>query len=153
MKDNFNLNFTNWVDDHYENFIKSEKNLLKLLLVAVIICLLVSLFGLYSYISLITHKRRKEIAVRKINGATVKDIIMIFLKEYALILIVGGVIGFSISYILSYYWLRNYSVRIDPSIMMYLGLMLIFSIAMLSAVWFSIYKASIQNPAEVIKDE
>ncbi|MDR1339190.1 MAG: ABC transporter permease, partial [Prevotellaceae bacterium] len=69
-------------EEEYNKFLKSENALLAILTVVSLVCLTVCIFGFVSMVSLTCEERRKEIAVRKINGATVKDILDIFFKEY-----------------------------------------------------------------------
>ena len=51
------------------------------ILVAGIVTMIIALFGLVGYTSDEVNRRRKEIAIRKVNGAKVKDILRIFLKD------------------------------------------------------------------------
>jgi len=70
--------------------------------------MLIAVFGIYSLTNLNCQQRRKEIAIRKINGAEVVDIMNIFFKEYLLLLIFAAFFAFPAGYIIMKRWLQNY---------------------------------------------
>ena len=59
-----------------------EDKLQTLLTITTGVCILIALFGVWSMIMLTCEQRRKEIAIRKVHGATVKDILDMFFLEY-----------------------------------------------------------------------
>ena len=82
-------------EEEFNKFLKSENILLKLLSFVSAICILICVFGFVSLVSLTCEERRKEIAIRKVNGATAGDILDMFAKEYFLLLFIGAVIAFT----------------------------------------------------------
>jgi len=89
-------------------YLKSEDALIKLLSFIAIVCMLIAAFGIFSLVTLSCEQRRKEIAVRKVNGAAIKDILLMCVKEYMLLLIIASVIAFPVGYVLMKRWLENY---------------------------------------------
>ena len=71
-------------EERYNKYLQSEDALSSLLGFSAIVCILISIFGIYSLVSLTCEQRRKEIAIRKVNGATISNILSIFFKEYAM---------------------------------------------------------------------
>jgi len=59
------------MEDIFEEYFKSDRALLTLLSVKTLACILIAVFGVYSLTSLTCRQRRKEIAIRKINGAEI----------------------------------------------------------------------------------
>ena len=55
-----------------------------------IVCVIISIFGIFSQVTLSCEQRRKEIAIRKVNGATIGSILQMFIKEYFVLLLVSG---------------------------------------------------------------
>ena len=96
------------IEEEYSKFLKSETLLLKLLGFASLICVLIAAFGIFSFITLSCEQRRKEIAIRKVNGASVKEILTMFVKEYFILLVAASVIAFPIGYALMKKWLESY---------------------------------------------
>ena len=60
--------------DEYDTYLKSENLLMRLLAFVSTVCILMSAFGIFSMVTLNCERRRKEMAIRKINGAREKDI-------------------------------------------------------------------------------
>ena len=140
-------------EEEYNKFLKSENALIKLLSFVSAICVLICVFGFVSLVSLTCEERRKEIAIRKINGATVGDILAMFAKEYFLLLIIGAVIAFTTGYFIMQRWLENYVVRTNIPAWIYLSIIFVMALVIVLCVGWQVYKSSIENPAEVIKSE
>jgi len=136
----------------YDTFLKSENALLKILTFVSLICVIICVFGFVSLVSLTCEERRKEIAIRKINGATIKDILDIFFKEYFSLLIIGAVIAFPVGYIIMRRWLEDYVVQTPISAWIYVMILLVLIFAIVLCVGWKVYKTSRENPAEVIKN-
>ena len=145
-------NITN-CQEVYDEYFHSEEALLKILGFISIICIIISLFGFVSIISLSCEEKRKEIAIRKVNGATVKDILFIFLKEYSLILITGAVIAFPIAYYIMRNWLEQYAKQIGIGAWIYVAILFLFASIIILCVGWRVYKTSRENPADVVKSE
>lgn len=73
-------------EEVYNNYLRSEEMLTRLLSFASLVCILTAMFGIYSLVTLTCEQRRKEIAIRKVNGATVWSILFLFFREYLIIL-------------------------------------------------------------------
>lgn len=65
-------------EEVYNNYLRSEEMLTRLLSFASLVCILTAMFGIYSLVTLTCEQRRKEIAIRKVNGATVWSIYTCF---------------------------------------------------------------------------
>ena len=83
-------------EEYYQYFLKSEYNLLKLLGVITVVSILIAIFGIYALIMQSCDQHRKEIAIRKVHGAGVMDILMMFFKQYMMQVVVAAVIAFPI---------------------------------------------------------
>ena len=138
-------------EEEYNKHLKSENNLVKLLSFVSAICIFICVFGFVSLVSLTCEERRKEIAIRKINGATVDDIISIFAKEYFLLLMIGAVIAFSAGYYIMQRWLENYVKQTSIPVWIYLAIILVLALIIILCVGWQVYRASVENPAEVVK--
>jgi ABC-type antimicrobial peptide transport system permease subunit len=138
-------------EEEYDKFLKSENALLAILTVISIICVLVCVFGFVSAVSLTCEERRKEIAIRKISGATVKDILDIFFKEYLTLLATGALIAFPAGYIAMKRWLENYILQTDISAWIYASILFALIMAIVVCVGGKVYRTSRENPVNAIK--
>lgn len=77
-------------EEVYNNYLRSEEMLTRLLSFASLVCILTAMFGIYSLVTLTCEQRRKEIAIRKVNGATVWSILFLFFREYLIMLCIAA---------------------------------------------------------------
>lgn len=140
-------------EEEYTGYLKSEDALIKLLSFIAIVCMLIAAFGIFSLVTLSCEQRRKEIAVRKVNGAAIKDILLMFVKEYMLLLIIASVIAFPVGYVLMKRWLENYVEQTVISAWIYFAIFGGIMIVIFACIGWRVWQAARQNPAEVIKSE
>lgn len=81
-------------EEEYNKYLRSESALMTLLGIVSIVCVIISIFGIFSQVTLSCEQRRKEIAIRKVNGATIGSILQMFIKEYFVLLLVAALIAF-----------------------------------------------------------
>jgi cell division protein FtsX len=139
-------------EEEYDKFLKSENTLLAILTVISAICLIVCVFGFVSMVSLTCEERRREIAIRKINGATVKDILDIFFREYLTLLAAGALVAFPAGYLTMKRWLENYVVQTEISAWIYVSILLALIMAVVLCVGGQVYRTSRENPINAIKN-
>jgi ABC-type antimicrobial peptide transport system permease subunit len=137
-------------EEEYDRFLKSENTLLKLLTLVSLVCMIVCIFGFVSVVSLTCEERRKEIAIRKINGATIKDIFDIFLKEHLTMLVIGALIAFPVGYVVMKRWLEQYVIQTEMSAWIYLSILLVLIMAIVMCTGKRVYKTSRENPIKAI---
>ncbi|MDR1338770.1 MAG: FtsX-like permease family protein [Prevotellaceae bacterium] len=103
------------------------------------------------YTLLTCEERRREIAVRKIHGATVRDILDIFFREYLSLLAAGALIAFPGGYIIMKGWLESYVIQTEISPWVYVSILLVLLMAIILCVGGKVLKTSRANPAEAVK--
>ncbi|MDR3252600.1 MAG: ABC transporter permease [Tannerella sp.] len=138
-------------EENYDAFLKSENALLKLLSFVSLVCVIICIFGFVSLVSLTCEERRKEIAIRKINGATAGNILGLFIREYFLLLVIGAVIAFPIGYYIMRQWIEKYVKQTGIPAWIYLSILTALVLSIALCVGWRVYKASVENPADVVK--
>mgnify|MGYP001218624151 CR=1 FL=1 len=141
------------VNELYDRLSFSEKVGLILFSVLAIVSILISMFGIYAVVSTATYRRRKEIAIRKVVGSTVFDIICIFLMEYIYVVFIAGAIALPFAYFAMDYWLQGYAYRINIQGWLLLSTLIGVFIVVIITILGQVLKAASSNPAEVIKNE
>ena len=134
----------------YDHYLTSERNLIKLLSFVSVICVLICVFGFVALVSLTCEERRKAVALRKINGATVGTILAMFTKEYALLLLIGAAIAFPTAFFIMQRWLEQFVKQTSIAIWVYLSILFVLALVIALCVGWQVYKTSVENPAEVI---
>ena len=140
-------------DEEYNDYLKSENALIKLLSLVSVICILICVFGFVSLVSLTCEERRKSIAIRKINGATSGDILAIFAKEYFLLLVIGAIIAFSTAYFIMQRWLENYVKQTSIPVWIYLSILFAVAMVIVLCIGWQVMETAKKNPSETLKSE
>ena len=137
-----------------ESIIKSydkERLFRNTILIGAIITLIISLIGLIGYINNEIAYRTAEIAIRKINGATLNDILQLFLKNIIYIALPAIVVGLVAASFVSNKWMENFSEQWQLTFWQYLigalALLLIIEVAVI----VNSIKTANQNPVESLK--
>ena len=115
-----------------------------------VVSMLLSLFGIYAISVASTYRRKKEIAVRKVMGASIPDIVRLFFREYILQVVISGIIALPLAYGIMVEWLQGYAYRITISGWLLCSVLIGTLLVVLLTVFSQIWKAANGNPARVI---
>ena len=140
-------------EEEYNKHLRSEDALMKLLGFVSLVCVIISVFGVFSLVTLSCEQRQKEIAIRKVNGAQIRHILHLFFREYLLLLIIAAVIAFPVGYAVMRKWIDNYVRQTAIDGWIYIGIFVVVAIILLLSIIWRVWKAARQNPAEIIKSE
>jgi putative ABC transport system permease protein len=143
-----------FLEDQLNNLYKDEKNLGMLSLIFTVLIMFVAAMGIFGLASFMAEKRIKEISIRKVMGANLKDILLLLSKEFVSLIIIAMVIAWPLSYILiETYFLRQFTIQVPFSLWVYIISGLFAMILALIIIFYRAYAASLINPAETLKHE
>lgn len=131
----------------------SQLNFRNGILVAGIVTMIIALFGLVGYTSDEVNRRRKEIAIRKVNGAKVKDILRIFLKDIMKIALPCIIVGDLGAWLIARQWLMSFSEKITMTPLLFIDVTIILLVIIGLSVVINCYKVANSNPVKYLKDE
>ncbi len=118
-----------------------------------IIVLLISVIGLMGYTTNEALRRSKELAIRKINGATIYEILKIFILDLGYIVVPATLLGLIPAWHTSHKWIQNFTYKIN----LHWGIFIFCSISIIVIVIaiavINYIKISNQNPVEALKYE
>lgn len=118
-----------------------------------IFSLLIAFFGLVGYVRDEAQRRSKEIAIRKISGATSSEILSIFVGEMSKWILIAAIVGNLLAYYVSGLWLEQFSEKISVSVLYFLAADVIVAIIILATVVVSSLQIMNANPVESLKSE
>lgn len=141
------------VEDEYNKMYEDELRSASVLSIFSVISLFLSLMGVVSMVSFMIEKRRKEIAIRKINGAKTPDIILLLWKDLVRVAAMASVLVIPVCYILMHRWLEDYVYRTTLSWWIFpaIPLFLIILICLIVAIQVSF--TARQRPVESLRSE
>ena len=144
---------TTFLDDDIENMYRKELGQSKLITSSSILCLLIALLGVLGIVYFETRVMKKEIAIRKVNGATTEEIIKGLSKKYIATCTVGFIIAVPISFMILNWWLGGFAYRTDISVWIFILSYLIIALLTEATVIIRSYSAASENPVDALKME
>lgn len=122
-------------------------------LIGGIITLIISVIGLIGYIRDETVRRSKEIALRKVNGATAGQIIGMLTREVCLLALTGALAGGALAYLAARKWLEQFPEKIALSAWIFLAGILFMLLIVTGCVILQSWRIATENPVNAIKAE
>ncbi len=142
-----------FMDERIKSLYETELQLHRASQIATVVSLLIVALGLTGLISLSIHLRNKEVGIRKVLGASLAHLMLLFSKEYYGIFLFAAFTTVPLSYLLMQYWLQNYIIRVEINAFTYL-LPLGTLIGLLSVlVGIIVFRSTRFNPVEKLRDE
>lgn len=154
--DNFVTDYpfdSRFLDDEFNKLYDGERRFGKIFTTFSVLAIFIAFLGLFSLTTFILQRRFKEIAVRKVMGATVSSLLRMMIREFTLLVGIGGVVGIGSAFYWLNEWLQGYSYRIDLSWYLLVAPIVIILILTWIVVSLKSYKAAIANPSNALKDE
>jgi ABC-type antimicrobial peptide transport system permease subunit len=103
----------NFVDQELDKQYHFEQRAGNIVLFFSVLAIVVACLGLYGLATFTTERRTKEIAIRKVLGATVLNVSALLSKDFILLVLISNVIAMPVGYLLTSRWLESFVYRID----------------------------------------
>ena len=142
-----------FMDDEIAALYKEDARAVKIYVTFAIIAILISCLGLFGLSLYDIRQRYREIALRKINGASEKVITLLLLRKYLYTLLFAAVVASGISYIAIEKYIESYTTRAPLSAWIFIVAILITALISFCTLWWQIRKAIQINPADVLRGE
>jgi len=146
-------NSSTFLDESIARFYTQEEQLSKLYKFFAILAIVISCLGLYGLISFMTAQKTREVGVRKVLGASTASIVMMFSREFMVLIILAFLIAAPLGWMIMNKWLENFVFRIGIGP----GVFIIAVIATLVVAWLSVgfkaFNAARVNPVKSLKTE
>lgn len=146
----FNFSF---VDETLNNQYRRELRLNAMMNYATGFAVFISCMGLFSLATLAVQKRRREIGIRKVMGASIKNIVLMFSREFASLVLIAFLIAAPLAYYLMHKWLQDFEYQISISLWTFIlagGLSLLVALVTVS---YQVVKAALANPVKALRSE
>ena len=142
-----------FVDDQFNKMFQTEMLISKLSTIFATLAIVISCLGLFGLSAYTAERRKKEIGIRKVLGASVLGIAGLLSKDFIKLVLIASVIGFPMAWWAMNSWLQNYPYRIKISwwIFVITGIAALL-IAMLT-ISVQAIRAAIANPAKSLRTE
>jgi putative ABC transport system permease protein len=142
-----------FMDETLANVYQDELRLQKAANTATVLSLAIVIMGVIGLLSLSVQKRTREIAIRKVIGASVPAIIRLFLREYLPLLLIAGLVASPLAYWIMHLWLNTYATRISITILPFAASLIGLAILMSLLIIGQTTRAALVNPANSLRTE
>ena len=145
-------------DVHYpdlemKNAYQETQTTSQISLIFSILAILIACMGVFGLTAFMAEQRTREMGIRKVLGARVIDVIILFTNNYVKLLLISLVIAFPIAYWVGYQYLQNFAYRVSFSWLMFATAALVTIVMTLLTVSAIAVKAAMANPVKSIKTE
>lgn len=142
-----------FVDDTIDQWYEKEARTGKIIGYFTILSFIISGMGILAMSTFYMQQRKKEIGIRKVNGATIGQILSLLNKDFVKWVALAFVIAVPISYYAMGKWLEGFAYKTTISWWIFaLAGIVALAIALLTVSWQS-FRAAVANPVEALKEE
>lgn len=146
------LNYS-FIEDEVTAMYENDRRTSKIYITFAILAILVSCLGLLGLSLFDIRQRYREIALRKVNGATMKDIIPLVIKKYLYVMGWAIVIAIPLSYLMIQKYMEDFANRTPLSWWIYVLAIILILLITLATLFWQVYKAIGIEPARIMKSE
>ena len=139
-------------EENRKNY-EAEAKWKKIMLFGAVLTIFISCIGLFGLSVLSAEKRRKEIGIRKVLGASVSGVVTILSKDFLKLVITSLLIAIPLAWFVAGKWLENYPYRIALSWWVFAAAGLLVALVALVTVSFHALKAAVANPVNSLRAE
>jgi putative ABC transport system permease protein len=143
----------NFLDEKYDELYKTEEKFGLVIKFSALFSIFIACLGLFGMISFTSERRKKEIGIRKVNGASVGNILMLLNKGIIKWVGIATIIASPIAYYATDKWLQNFTFRTSISLGVFaFAVFIVLSIALIS-VSIVVFRAAKTNPVDCLRYE
>jgi putative ABC transport system permease protein len=142
-----------FLDDSIAQFYESEETMLKLIQTFSLISIFIGCLGLYGLVSFTVTQKSKEIGIRKILGSSAGNILWIFWKEFAGLILIAFLIAGPLGWWLMRAWLQNFKFQVEISVWFFALAIGCSLLVALFTVSYQVMKAAFANPVKSLRME
>ncbi|WP_026472995.1 ABC transporter permease [Alkaliflexus imshenetskii] len=142
-----------FLNDQYNQQLKSEINLGRLITLFTMLSMLVLCLGLLGVVMFMAEQKTKEIGIRKCMGEQVSSLIIRFVKPFVIAGIVASAIAIPLTWYVMNNWLQSYAHRITLDVWIFAGASILTIIVSVITVAWQSWRAATRNPVLALRYE
>lgn len=142
-----------FLDEHLSRMYEGEDRLIQLFSYFTGMIIFIACLGLFGLASFTAEKRRREIGIRKVLGATISQIVLLLSTEFSRWVILANVIAWPLAWYFMSRWLENFAYRIQINLFNFVIAGLAALVIALFTVSFQAFRAAMSNPVRSIRYE
>jgi putative ABC transport system permease protein len=142
-----------FLDDRFAALYASERKTGKLFTFLTVVAVVIACMGLVGLVAFTTHQRTKEIGVRKVLGASVRQVLILLAREFLWLVSLAFLISVPLTWWAMHAWLNNFAYRITMAWWVFLLAGVAAIVIALIAISAHTIKAALSNPVKSLRAE
>jgi len=142
-----------FMDQEYDKQFKADDRFQNVFMILTAFSILIACLGLLGLASFSVSKRRKEIGIRKVIGASTTNILILLSKDFVKTVMLSVLLSVPISYLLIQNWLKNFAFRIDIHLWLFVFPILLVFVLVFLSISIKTMKTAIANPVKSLRIE
>lgn len=142
-----------FMDEYFAREYAAEKQMLRIISLFSFVAILIACLGLYGLSAFGIARKRKEIGIRKVLGASILNIVGMLSGHFLKLVLIALLIATPLVWYLSQTWLQNFAYHIDLSWWMFVGAGTMMALIVLLTVGTQSWQAARTNPVQALRTE
>ncbi|NUM80386.1 ABC transporter permease [bacterium] len=142
-----------FLDQRIASFYRQEEKASTVFRIFALIAILIGSLGLFGLVSFVAMQRTKEIGIRKVLGATIPNIVMMFIREFFALIAIAFMLAAPLAYWVMNNWLENFAYRVSIGAGVFVTAIAFTVILAVITIGYRILKTATSNPVEALKYE
>ena len=143
----------NFFDEELGENYQKEQQLTTTISLFTMLAIIISLMGVLGLVMFETQYRRKEIGIRRVNGATVREILVMFNRKFMIIVGICFLIAAPISYFITDYYYRTFAYRAPIAVWVFVVALLAVLVITTLVVTLASFRTATENPVKALRTE
>lgn len=142
-----------FLDTSISNFYEEEQKASTLFQIAAVVAIFIGAIGMVGLISYMASRRIKEVGIRKVLGASVSSILLLFSKQFLSLTLLGFVLAAPLAWYLMDGWLQSFQNRVGVGLEVFGIGLLSTALLVIISIGFRAYHSATINPAKSLRSE
>lgn len=142
-----------FMDDAFDNMYRSEQRVGKVALSFAIFAIIIACLGLFGLATYMAEQRTKEIGVRKVLGASIRNLITMLSADFLKLVLLAALLSFPVAWFFMHKWLEDFAFRVDIGWWIFAAAGIVAVLIALVTVSFQAIKAAMANPVNSLRTE
>lgn len=139
--------------DNFNDLYNTEENIASIITFASTLAIIIACLGLFALASFNMAQRQKEVAVRKVMGASISGLTMLFIQKYLILVLVALAISIPLTWYFAENWLSDFAYRIQVNPLIMLASGFLCAIVAIATIGIKSLRTASANPVNALKYE
>jgi putative ABC transport system permease protein len=142
-----------FLDSYFNEQYQSDQRLAKVFGLFTVLAIVVAGLGLLGLSSFVIKMRTREIGIRKVLGASISSILVLFSKDFVKLVVIASLIAIPLIFFAADKWLANFAFHISLNVLIFIIPPILLLMITLITICLQSLKAALSNPVKSLRSE